>query len=122
MKHVQRSLFVLVVATLGVAAGASARVSTGTLAGTVVDAQGKPVADAVVTIQTSDGRQPHATRTDSNGRFEFKRFETGQYDLHAQSNGNFSEWTKRIVVRSNRTTSVTLRLPAAPSESVVVKP
>jgi hypothetical protein len=122
MNHVQRSLFVLVLATLGVAAGASARVATGTLAGTVVDAQGKPVADAVVTIQTSDGRQPHAMRTDSMGRFEFKRFETGQYDLHAQSNGNFSEWAKRISVRSNKTTSVTLRLPSPPSESVVVKP
>jgi uncharacterized GH25 family protein len=122
MKHVQQSLFVLVLATLGVAAGASARVATGTLAGTVVDAQGRPVAEAVVTIQTSDGRQPHATRTDSKGRFEFKRFETGQYDLHAQSKGSFSEWTRRIAVRSNKTSSVTLRLPPPPGESVAVKP
>ncbi|MGD1210522.1 MAG: carboxypeptidase-like regulatory domain-containing protein [Candidatus Acidiferrales bacterium] len=122
MKHIRQTLFVLILATLGVTAGTSAKVATGTLAGTVLDAQGKPVADAVVTIQTSDGRQPHATRTDSKGRFEFKRFETGQYDLHAQSNGNFSEWAKRISVHSNKTTSITLRLPPAPSESVVVKP
>ena len=125
MKHVRRNLFlllVLVLATLGVAAGTSARVATGTLAGTVLDARGKPVAGAVVTVQTSDGRQPHATRTDSKGRFEFKRFDTGQYDLHAQSNGNFSEWAKRIAVRANKTTSITLRLPPPASESVVVKP
>jgi uncharacterized GH25 family protein len=113
MKRVQRSLFVLVLAMVVVAAGASAKVATGTLAGTVVDAQGKPVAAAIVTIQTSDGRQPHAMRTDSKGRFEFKRFKAGQYDLHAQSNGNFSEWAKRISVRSNKTTSVTLRLPGS---------
>jgi hypothetical protein len=123
MKRAQQSLFVLVIvlATLGVAAGASAKVATGTLAGMVLDSEGKPVAAAVVTIQTSDGRQPHATRTDSKGRFEFVRFATGQYDLHAQSNGNFSEWAKRIAVHANRTTSVTLRLPAPPSESVVIK-
>ena len=122
MKHVRQALFVLVLGGLGVAAGANAKVATGTLAGTVLDAQGRPVAEAVVTIQTSDGRRPHATRTDSKGRFEFKRFEAGQYDLHAQSNGNFSEWAKRIAVRSNKTTSITLRLPPPPSETIAVRP
>jgi uncharacterized GH25 family protein len=122
MKHLRQSWFILILATLGLAAGASAKVATGTLAGTVLDSRGKPVADAVVTIQTSDGRKPHATRTDSEGRFEFARFETGQYDLQAQAKGNFSEWAKRIAVHSNKTTSITLRLPPPPSEAVAVKP
>ena len=86
----------------------------GTLAGVVLDAHGKPVADASVTMQTSDGVRPHATHTDSNGRFAFARFEIGQYDLRAYADGKFSEWDKRILIRANKTTDVTLRL--APPE------
>lgn len=86
--------------------------AVGTISGTVLDAHGKPVADASVTIQTSDGLHPHATHTDSSGRFEFARFSTGQYDLRAYSNGLFSDWDKRVVIRSKKTTEVTLRLEA----------
>jgi uncharacterized GH25 family protein len=106
-------LVLLLVAALGAAAASYAKVAVGTLAGTVLDAQGKPVANATVTIQTSDGNHPNATHTDANGHFEFARFRTGQYDMRAYANGVFSEWTKRVLIRSNRTTKVTLRLPAA---------
>lgn len=84
----------------------------GTLAGVVLDAHGRPVADASVTMQTSDGVRPHATHTDSNGHFAFARFEIGQYDLRAYADGKFSEWDKRILIRANKTTDVTLRLAA----------
>jgi hypothetical protein len=109
----KRLIFVfLFVATLAFAAAAGERVPVGTLAGTVVDAHGKAVKDASVTIQTSDGLQPHATHTDASGHFEFVRWEIGQYDLRAYSNGAFSDWSKRIVIRSNKTTNITLRLAA----------
>ena len=109
----KRSIFVfLFVATLAFAAAAGDRVPVGTLAGIVLDAHGKPVADASVTIQTSDGLKPHATHADADGRFEFTRWATGQYDLRAYSNGAFSEWAKRILIRSNKTTTITLRLEA----------
>jgi hypothetical protein len=86
----------------------------GTLSGSVLDEQGKPVADASVTIQTSDGLRPHATHTDSTGHFEFTRFEAGQYDVRAYSNKVFSDWSKRVVIRPKKTTEITLRLsPAA---------
>lgn len=88
-------------------------VPVGTLKGIVVDAQNKPVANASVTIQTSDGLHPHATRTDENGHFEFARWETGQYDLRAYSNGVFSEWQKRIMIHSKKPTEITLHLPPA---------
>jgi len=100
---------------------AAQKVPIGTLAGTVLDAAGKPVADASVTIQTSDGLHPHATHTDANGHFEFDRWETGQYDLRAYSNGSFSEWDKHIVIRSKKTTEVTLRMPKPSVEKVVVQ-
>jgi uncharacterized membrane protein len=94
----------------------------GTVAGKVVDEHGKPVADASVTIQTSDGLHPHATHTDANGHCEFTRFDAGQYDVRAYAKGVFSEWSKRVILRPKKTTDLTLRLPstAAPAEVVVV--
>jgi protocatechuate 3,4-dioxygenase beta subunit len=95
-------------------------VPIGTLEGTVLDGKGKPVPDASVTIQTSDGLHPHATHTDSSGHFQFTRWETGQYDLRAYANGSFSEWDKRIMIRANKTTKITLRMPRDSDEKVVV--
>jgi len=85
----------------------------GTVEGTVLDEHGKGVLNASVTIQTSDGMHPHATHTDANGHFEFTRWDAGQYDLRAYSNGVFSDWAKRTVIRPKKTTEITLHLPAA---------
>jgi hypothetical protein len=107
----KRAVFVfLLVAALGSAAPANASPRVGTLAGTVVDAQGKPVAKATVTVETSDGLHPHATSTDANGHFEFVRFEKGQYDLRASASGTSSKWLKRVPIRSGKRTEITLRL------------
>src|SRR5580658_3489287 len=87
----------------------------GTMAGRVLDSMGRPVGGASVTIQTSDGQHPHATRTDSSGQFQFVRFEIGQYDLRAYGGGKYSAWVKRVMIRSGRVTRITLRITAAPS-------
>jgi hypothetical protein len=92
----------------------------GTVQGTVVDARGKPLAEASVTIQTSDGLKPHATHTDSTGHYEFARFDAGQYDLRAYSKGQFSDWSKHIVIRPKKTTELTLRMPPESTEKVDV--
>ncbi|MGH9684608.1 MAG: carboxypeptidase-like regulatory domain-containing protein [Candidatus Acidiferrales bacterium] len=105
--------FVSLVAPLALKAQTQ-REPVGALAGVVLSAHGKPVADATVTIQTSDGLHPHATHTDSDGHFQFARWETGQYDVRAYSNGAFSNWDKRIMIRRKKTTEITLRLPPAP--------
>lgn len=98
-----------------------ARAATGTMEGTVLDSHGNPVADATVTMQTSDGSRPYATHTDAHGHFQFARFETGQYDLQAYSRGMFSNWTKRISIHRGKKTAVTLRMPPAADISVTVK-
>src|SRR5271163_4609110 len=92
----------------------------GTVQGTVLDSHGKPVAQASVTIQTSDGLKPHATHTDASGHYEFARYDAGQYDLRAYSKGQFSDWSKHIVIRPKKTTEVTLRLPPESTEKVTV--
>jgi hypothetical protein len=112
----RRVVLILVVsAAMGFATNARAQFAAGlgTIAGTVLDAQGKPVQDASVTIQTSDGQHPHATHTDDKGHFEFTRYDSGQYDLRAYANGVFSEWTKHAVVKPTKTTEITLTLPPA---------
>ena len=121
MKPMQRSILgLLLIAALGMASTASARGPIGELKGMVLDSKGKPVADATVTMQSSDGKQPFATHTDASGHFEFMRFETGQYDLRAYSKGMFSDWTKRVSIRSKKTTEVTLHMPPPADVSVTV--
>jgi hypothetical protein len=107
---------------LGLAAALPAQnlVGLGTLEGQVLDAHGRPVADASVTIQTSDGLHPHATHTDANGHFQFQRYSAGQYDVRAYSRGSFSDWNKRLVIRPKKTTDIILTLPADSAETVVV--
>jgi uncharacterized GH25 family protein len=102
---------------IGITSPASAQFASGLgiVKGTVVDDQGKGVSNASVTIQTSDGLRPHATHTDATGHFEFTRWDAGQYDLRAYSNGVFSDWAKRTLIRPKKTTEVTLRIPSAES-------
>jgi hypothetical protein len=120
MKRASVVFAVLVVAgltTLALGATVQAQFARGlgAVEGTVLDAQGKTVTNASVTIQTSDGLHPHATHTDASGHFEFTRWDAGQYDLRAYSNGVFSEWAKRTVIRPKKTTELTLRLPPTQS-------
>lgn len=114
------TMLALLVLTLGLSTALEAEVPHGTMAGTVVDAHGKPVAGATVTMQTSDGAKPYATHTDASGHFEFVRYRPGQYDLRAYWNGMFSDWTKRVSIHAKKTTEVTLRMPPAADESVTV--
>jgi uncharacterized GH25 family protein len=116
----QSACFLLLALALGMAATARANGPIGELQGTVLDSKGMPVPDATVTLQTSDGNHPHATHTDSSGHFKFTRFETGQYDLRAYSKGMFSDWTKRVSIRSKKTTEVTLRMPPTADVSLTV--
>lgn len=108
----QITFIVVLLGLLAIPATSSAE-PVGNLAGVMVDSHGNPVANGVVVMQTSDGLHPHATHTDSNGHFEFNRFSTGQYDLRGSLYGVFTEWSRRILIRSNKTTQITLRLPAA---------
>ncbi len=100
-------------AILALATAALAAESLGTLSGTMVDSHGHPVEGATIIIQTSDGQHPHATHTDASGHFEFTRYTPGQYDVRGSIYGVFTDWTRRVVIRGDRTTQITLHLPAA---------
>jgi hypothetical protein len=106
--------FVLGLLLAGVlVSGSNAGTAVGTLQGTVIDSRGRAIAGATVTIQTSDGRHPHASHTDAAGQFSFSRFAVGQYDLRAYSRGSYSDWAKRISIGPHKPTQITLRIVAA---------
>jgi hypothetical protein len=113
MKTVQPIL--LLISIMALVVGSNAKTAVGTLEGTVIDLQGKGIAGATVMIQSSDGQHPHATRTDASGHFAFAHFATGQYDLRAYSGGSYSEWAKRITIRSQKPTQITLRISVSKS-------
>jgi uncharacterized membrane protein len=94
---------------------------TSTLAGTVVGADGKPVANASVTYQTGGGDAPHVIRTDAKGHFSVGKLRADSYDLRATTKGMYSEWARNVSVRPGQTKTVTLRLTIA-APAPVAKP
>jgi protocatechuate 3,4-dioxygenase beta subunit len=82
----------------------------GTLAGTVEDAQGRPVAGASVIMQSAAGTMPLGTTTNSHGRFFFPRLLGGMYDVRATTRHRASHWKNNVTVRRGRQTDVILRL------------
>jgi Carboxypeptidase regulatory-like domain len=93
------------------ASGTVAESGLGTLAGTVVGPNGRPIAGARVTSQEAGGSHPSATTTNSQGRFFFPQLAHGYYDLRAYSNGVWSGWKHNIEVKTGKQTDVTLRVP-----------
>ena len=84
----------------------------GTLEGTVLRADGKPLAGARVTSEQAEGEHPHATLTNSDGRFFFPRLTPGLYNLRAYYKGAWTEWTRNAEVKVGKGTNVTLRMPS----------
>lgn len=103
-------------AFLVLAANAPADDGLGTLAGTVMNAQGKLVSDASVTIQSADGKSPHATRTNAQGRFFFPELPHGLYDVRAYHNGMKSEWKHNVNVETGKQIEVSLKLTTKEGE------
>jgi len=105
-------LILVLVATTASIAFSQGDTGMGTLAGTVLDHRGKVVAGASVTMQSATGGNPHATKTNAQGRFFFPELVHGYYDVRASSGGMISEWKHNIEVNTGKQTEVTLRLRA----------
>jgi hypothetical protein len=81
-----------------------------TLTGVVLGVDGKPVAHAAVSCQSSGGVSPHAVHTDIKGRFVITGLKQDSYDLRASANGANSDWHRNIPLKRGQTKEVTLRL------------
>jgi hypothetical protein len=90
---------------------AQAQKKTGaTITGTVLDSNGRPVANASVTCETSSGLKPRAVHTDKNGKFFITGLKQESYDLRASRNGAYSDWERNIPLGKSQTKTVTLQL------------
>jgi Carboxypeptidase regulatory-like domain len=105
-------LVVMIFAAQGVRAqGSSSKLKSDTsLKGAVIGADGKPVAAAAVTCQSSAGVRPRVVHTDTKGHYVITGLKQDSYDLRATANGSYSDWEKNIPLRKGQTKEVTLRL------------
>ena len=97
-----------ILAFAGVAAASPG--GLGTVGGEVVDAKDKPVADARVTLQDTEGGHLKTTETNIQGHFWFPSLPEGQYSVRASDQGRISEWRQGVWVSPGQQTDVTLHL------------
>ena len=107
--HRVLAALLLVLLTLGTSA-ARRPAGLGTVGGQVLDTRNKPVVDARVTVQASDGRGLQTTETDARGHFWFPFLSEGQYSVRAYGRGGVSEWRQNVWVSPGRQTNVILHL------------
>lgn len=106
----------LILALIFCAAIAGSAVATprpgglGTIGGQVLNASGKPVVGAHVTVQTTEGQHLQIVETNDEGRFWFASLAEGQYQLRASLGNLVSEWRQGIWVSAGEQTTVTLHL------------
>jgi uncharacterized GH25 family protein len=92
-------------------ANAQTQKKTGaTITGMVLDSNGRPVANASVTCETSSGMKPRAVHTDTKGKFFITGLKQESYDLRASRNGAYSDWERNIPLGKNQTKDVKLIL------------
>lgn len=78
--------------------------------GIVLDANGKPVASAAVTCQSSAGMRARIVHSDASGHFSVPGLKQDSYDLRATTQDAYSDWEKNVPLRKGQTKEVTLRL------------
>jgi hypothetical protein len=64
---------------------------TGSITGTVLDAEGAEITDALVTLENTDPKAQRMLTTDSAGSFKFDSVEPGKFSLTITSTG-FAPW------------------------------
>ena len=75
---------VMVAACAGVGV---AQVPTGSIAGTVLDAQGLPVVGAAVTLTNEQTNKTYTSKTGSTGGYQFERIDYGRYRVAVSKDG-----------------------------------
>lgn len=92
--------------------------TTGALSGTVTDAAGRPVLDALVSLRHSATGLVHETDSGRRGMFAVGFLQPGAYELTVEQIGYAPRQLKGIQVRAGRSREVTVTLAAADSGAV----
>ncbi|HJW33777.1 MAG TPA: TonB-dependent receptor [Holophagaceae bacterium] len=97
---------------------AATAVSSGTLRGQVVDAQGKPVAGAVITLSQRISGYKQVVRGDAQGRYLVHNIPFSDYHLEVQAAG-YRDLHQEVELRSALPLDLTVKLQEASAEVVV---
>jgi carboxypeptidase family protein len=103
------AIFLFVLVTAGTALSQSDR---GTIAGTVLDSSGGVVANAVVTVTSTETGANYSSTTGPTGGFRIQDVRVGTYDVSASAAGFKIEKKTGVVVQVNSTASLEFSLQA----------
>jgi hypothetical protein len=92
---------------------ALAQSNTGSVSGAVIDPQGKSVADAEVTIRSTDLAATRSARTDHSGTFRVAGLVPGAYEVQVMSKGLVLKRPVRLTVSLGSSTQLSIRLNVA---------
>ena len=108
--------------SLAVLPSAFAQITTGTITGTVTDASGAAMADASVTVTSTQTGASRTAQTNSEGSFSFPDLNAGTYTVSVTKTGFKKVTEKNVESHVADVTTLTIKLPiGAVSESVVVE-
>jgi len=102
------ALFCLACNSLLAADAPSTDATTGTITGIVLDPQGNPVKDCIVTAQQANEkmRDPLETTTDDKGQFTLKSVPEGEYNLNVRTRDLKGKAIKTVSVVAGKTANV----------------
>ena len=87
--------------------------TTGTIEGTITDANGAVVPNATVTISGPNLLRPQTTNSDNNGNYRFLQVPPGRYSVKVTSGEGFDDYEQNdIEVNLSRSTSLNATLKA----------
>jgi hypothetical protein len=94
-------------------------ITSATIAGTVRDASGTPIAGAKVTAVNVDRNQKLQTVSDAAGRFRFPVLAVGAYELTAMRDG-FAPWHRSLRLSVGASLDIPITLSISQSETIEV--
>jgi hypothetical protein len=103
-----RRISMAIVLALAVTSWAAERAPTGTIVGTVVDANDKPIVGCIVTAQEDSKlvRRVFQNTTNDKGMFKIENVPEGAYNLNARTVGARGKAYKSAKVKGGETTDV----------------
>ncbi len=93
----------IILLTVSSSAAANKRLTSDSPSGTVKDALGRPVTDAVVILRAADGRTVARTTSGEHGQFKLPAPGPGTYDLVAQKSGFKAARASLVLPASSKT-------------------
>ena len=109
----------LILLTVGGSTAAGKSLTSESAAGTVKDALGRPVKNALVILRAADGRTVARTTSGEHGQFRLTEPERGTYDLTVQKSG-FKPAIEVLVLPASRRTLLDLVLESEQALTVPV--